>query len=68
MVNYFDPVTMAREYSTYAFLPGFGGLQLDLLIGPFNSGDGEAMARRGWYIYVSLHLPRVLPRRHLGTT
>jgi hypothetical protein len=25
MVDYHDPVTMAREYSTYAFLPGFGG-------------------------------------------
>ena len=33
-------------------------LQLDLLICPFNSGDGEALARCGWYIYVSLHLLR----------
>ena len=33
-------------------------LLLDLLIGPFNSGDGEALARCGWYIYVSLHLLR----------
>ena len=27
MVNYQDPVTMAREYSKYAFLPGFSDLQ-----------------------------------------
>jgi hypothetical protein len=27
MVNYHDSVTMAREYSKYAFLSGFSGLQ-----------------------------------------
>ena len=58
MVNYQDPVTMAREYSTYALLSGFRGMLLILLVVPFNSGDGEALARCGWYIYVSLHLLR----------
>ena len=61
MVNYQDPVTMAREYSTYALLSGFRGMLLILLVVPFNSGDGEALARRGWYIYVSPSLP-LLPR------
>ena len=54
MVNYHDPVTMARDYGTYAFLSDFSTLQLNLLVGPFNRGNGEGLARRGWYIYVSL--------------
>ena len=66
MVNYHDPVTMAREYSTYAFPPGFSGTQLDLLVGPFNSGNGETLARCGWHIHVSPSLP-FLPRWSLGS-
>ena len=54
MVNYQDPVTILREYSAYAFLLWFSGLQSGLLVGPSNSGDGEALARRGWYIHVSI--------------
>ena len=59
MVNYHNPNTIAREFSAYAFPSGFGSPQLDLPIGPFNSGAREALARRRWYIYVSFAL---LPR------
>ena len=65
MVNYQDPVTILREYSAYAFLLWFSGLQFGLLVGPSNSGDGEALARRGWYIYVSIP---VLPHWTLSST
>ena len=30
MVNYHDPVTIAREFGAYAVLPSFSGLQPDL--------------------------------------
>ena len=32
MVNYHDPVTIAREYSAYAILPSFCGLQSGLSV------------------------------------
>ena len=65
MVNYHDPVTIAREYGAYAILPSVSGLQPDLPVGSFNSGGCEALARRGRYIYVSLP---VLPRRPACST
>ena len=40
-------------------------MQFGLPIGPSNSGDGEALACRGWYIYVSLP---VLPHWPLSST
>jgi hypothetical protein len=65
MVNYHDPVTIAREFGACAVLPSFSGLQPDLPVTPFNSGDCEALACRGWYIYVGLP---VLPRLPPGST
>ena len=59
MVNYHNPATIESDFSTYAFLSDFSGLQPDLLVCLFNSGAREALARRGWHIYVSLI---VLPR------
>ena len=54
MVNYHDPVAVARESGTYASPSGFRGMYLDLTIAFFNSGGREALAFRGWYICVSL--------------
>ena len=54
MVNYHDPVTIAREFSTYAVLQSFSGLQPSLPVGRFNRGDSECLAPREWYIHVSL--------------
>jgi hypothetical protein len=61
MANYHNPVTIARESGAYIFQERFRGLRWwsDLTVGHFNSGACEALARRGWYIYVSLSaLPR----------
>jgi hypothetical protein len=46
MVNYHDPVTIAREYSAYAVLPSFSGLQPGLPVCPFNRGDSKRLAPR----------------------
>ena len=64
MVNYHNPVTIEKEYSAYAFLPNIGGnraIQPDLPVCNFNSGALEALARRGWYLHVSLPVLRLLP-------
>jgi hypothetical protein len=59
MVNYHDPVTIEREFGAYAFLWGISGPQPDLPVCHFNRGARKALARCGWYIYVSLPaLPR----------
>ena len=67
MVNYQDPVTILREYSAYTFLLGFSGLQFGLP-SPSNSGDGETLARHGWYIYVSPLSCRALAFKFYSTT
>jgi hypothetical protein len=54
MVNYHDPVTVAREFGAYASLSGLRGLHLDLTVCLFNSGAREGLAFRGWCICVSL--------------
>jgi hypothetical protein len=64
MVDYHDPATVAQEFGAYAFPSGFRGWQHDLLLGLFNSEHREALARREWDVYVSLH---ALPRRPPGS-
>ena len=65
MVNYHDPVTMAREYSKYTFCrASVTCSSAARFTRPFNSGDVEGLARREWYIYVSLSL---LPCWPLGS-
>jgi hypothetical protein len=58
MVNYHDPTTVAQEYCAYDFPSGFElqGWQPNLLLGFFDSGAHEALARHVWYIYVSPHV------------
>ena len=54
MVDYHDPITVAREFGAHAFSSDLGGLQTDLPTGIFDSCGSEALARRRWHIYVSL--------------
>jgi hypothetical protein len=53
MVNYHDPVTIARDSGGRTFFWCFRILQPDLLIDRFDSGTRSPLARHGWYIYVS---------------
>ena len=53
MVNYQDPVTIARDSGGCTFLWGSRILQPDLLIDRFGSGTRSPLARHGWYIHVS---------------
>lgn len=52
MVNYHDPITVAREFGEH--FPSGLRVQTDLPVCLFNSGGSEALARRRWYIYVSI--------------
>lgn len=56
MVNYHDPVAVAREFGAYASPSDYRGLHPDQAVGLFDSGGREALALRGWYICVSLRL------------
>jgi hypothetical protein len=59
MVNYNDPVTIAKDAGTYAFPSGFRDSQPDLLVRHFDRGYCEALAPHRWCIYVSLHVRTV---------
>lgn len=54
MVNYHDPVTIAREFGAYTSSSGFRGLHLGFTTWVFNSDAREGLAFLGWYICVSL--------------
>jgi hypothetical protein len=59
MVNYNDPVTIAREFRACPDLPRFKISQPSLPIFLFNSGTCETLACYERYIHVSLTaLPR----------
>ena len=55
MVNYHDPVTIARDTGGWwvHFLWEFRALKPDLLIGRFGRGTRSPLAPHGWFIYVS---------------
>jgi hypothetical protein len=48
MVDFHNPVTMAREFGAYALSSGSGDYYRS-----FNSGICKSLARPGWCIYVS---------------
>ena len=59
MVDYNNPVTITREYFTAQSFPSLSGsvacrLNLTVCLRLRNSVTCEALACRGWYIYVSL--------------
>jgi hypothetical protein len=59
MVNYNDPATIAQDYGAYRsvrYSVGVRDLQRDLPVDIFNRGGCEALALRGWCIYVSLRV------------
>ena len=58
MVNYHDPVAVAREFGAYVSPSGYRGLYPDQAVGLLNSGGREALAFRRWYICVRLPILR----------
>ena len=62
MVDFHNPVTMAREFGAYALSSG-SSRGFTFVI--FNSGDCKSLAHRGWYIYVSFPAVPLLPGLYL---